>query len=129
MTYCAHHPKYDPASGEPTELWLPCPYCWQVYARHLCNYINEEDLEAFRNVDRIAKLEGQLAEANRRHVVLDQALLQAGIWQGESQKREAALRVALEFYADKNRYPLGQGNIITVVEDSGATARAALEVK
>ena len=48
----------------------------------------------------------------------------------EAKKREGALRKALEFYADKNNYPLGAGNVpITVVEDSGAKARAALEVK
>jgi len=72
---CEHHPDYDPASVEPVgelafkerfikgnpNVLVPCPYCWQVYARHLCNLINEEDLEAFRNVDRIIQLKADLA--------------------------------------------------------------------
>lgn len=60
---CEHHPDYDPSSGEPpTEPYssnpiecFGCVHCWQVYARHLCNYINEEDLEEFRRMDRIEK--------------------------------------------------------------------------
>jgi len=45
----------------------------------------------------------------------------------ETIDREVVLRVALEFYADKERYPLGQGKIITVVEDGGEKARKALK--
>ena len=58
---CTHHPKYDPASGEPTGTWnivaklegtggstlednqlrlesksnAPCPFCWQAYAKYM----------------------------------------------------------------------------------------------
>ena len=56
---CKHHPKYDPSSGEPTELWTPvvdphhaltavsCPYCWQAYADSL-----EERIEALSDIIR-----------------------------------------------------------------------------
>ncbi len=79
---CKHHPDYKAESGEPTGLveverdypdhyllmkcnpeyriedqQFPCPYCWQTYARHLCNLMNEEDIEAFHYMDRIKELE------------------------------------------------------------------------
>jgi len=78
---CEHHPRYDPASGEPTGLLafkerfikgnpnvlILCSYCLQVYARHLCNLINEEDLEAFRNVDTISQLQADLTLMEKCH--------------------------------------------------------------
>jgi len=46
---CEHHPSYDPTNGEPREdvgyrlhhklVMLPCPYCWQSYAKYLLEVI------------------------------------------------------------------------------------------
>jgi len=63
---CKHHPKYNPASGEPTEPLivimlkdhaLPCPYCWQARAKWLNEANGWRELE-----DRIAGLEEQLVK-------------------------------------------------------------------
>lgn len=67
MMRCKYHSDYNPTSGEPLGqmdvTYLPCPYCWQAYARHLCNLMNEEDIEAFTYMDRIKNLEQKLESA------------------------------------------------------------------
>ncbi len=71
--------------------------------------------------ERIDKLEKQLFESN-------QALLKAGIWQGESQKREAVLREALEHYASESNWSGDRRFTGGVYGVKGyAKARAALE--
>lgn len=50
---CPHHPECDVESGEPTGKLskrigirtisspIPCPYCWQAYAKHLKRQLNK----------------------------------------------------------------------------------------
>lgn len=68
MMNCKHHSEHDPANGEPkgttAQIGLggePCPYCWKIYAKHLCDYINEEDLDSVHDKERIIELENQKA--------------------------------------------------------------------
>ncbi len=73
---CTHHPKYDPASGEPTSVWntgtkrygiIPCPYCWQARAKWLekryqkARDVNIKSLEKFMQ-SAISKENTQLQE-------------------------------------------------------------------
>jgi len=96
---CKHHPEYKPESGEPTGTIqkyetnqllqiVPCPYCWKVYAHHLCNLINEEDIEAFHYTDRIEELEKHLESyksAQGHH------LHQLGLYEARERKLEKQL--------------------------------------
>ncbi len=61
---CEHHPKYDPASGEPTSelamkerfikgnpnVLLPCPYCWQARAK----WLDGQDIGSMTSMNKIA---------------------------------------------------------------------------
>ena len=85
---------------------------------HWCGYKGKPNLE-----ERIAELEGQVKASEK-------VLFEAGVSMGSLSKREAVLRKALEWYADKENWVQRyDARISSTGKDCGAKARAALEAK
>jgi len=132
---CKHHPEYDPAAGEPEEDIQPyfmgeyggaCGYCWQAYGRHVCNLINEEDVNEAHQVERIAELREALAHPLCR-ICHEKGECHCPEYVSDLEKREAGLREALQMLHD---HVTSDPKIVHLINPWAIDkARAVLEVK